>query len=316
MIAVAERLQVLDVAVAVIQREDGRVLLAQRPAGKPWEGYWEFPGGKIESGEKADKALARELHEELGIDPDRVYPWMTQEYDYPEKRVRLHFFRVPAWHGQPHGREGQGMSWEDPAAINIGPLLPANDRVLRTLCLPSIYAITNSKKYGETEFMRRLRVALDKGLRLVQVRERDMSPEQLESFARQVVVLAREHGARVLINSDEALALRCGADGVHLSSQQLMQSRKRPRTPLWAASCHDAAELAQAATHEADFIVLSPVLPTPTHPDAAGMGWENFTKLVNNYPVPVYALGGMKRDLLDTAMQHGAHGISLLSGIW
>ena len=316
MSAVAGRQKRIDVAVAILQREDGRVLLAQRPAGKPWQGYWEFPGGKIENGEDADRALARELHEELGVDPDRVYPWVTQEYAYPEKRVRLHFYRVLAWHGQLHGREGQSMSWENPAAINIGPLLPANDKVLRALSLPSVYAITNAKKYGETEFMQRLKVALEKGVRLIQVREHDMPPKQLESFARRVVALAHDHDARVLINSDEALVRRCGADGVHLPGEQLMRMKQRPAMRIWAGSCHDADELAQAAALEADFVVLSPVLPTPTHPDAAGMGWEKFAGLVKDYPAPVYALGGMKRELLETAMKHGAHGVSLLSGIW
>ncbi len=338
--AVAERRPALDVAVAIIRREDGRVLLAQRPVGKPWEGYWEFPGGKIETGEDARRALARELHEELGVDTDRVYPWVTQEYAYPDnfagseigrpqaarrgratdgahlKSVRLHFYRVTEWHGQPHGREGQRMSWEDPAAIDVGPLLPANDRVLRALCLPSIYAISNVKKYGETEFLRRLRTALEKGVRLVQLREHEMPPEQLESLARRVVMLTHEHDARVLINSDDALARRAGADGVHLTGRQLLQARERPGTEWWAASCHNAAELAKAAELEADFVVLSPVLPTPSHPEEKGLGWDNFASLVNNYPVPVYALGGMKRELLETAMQYGAHGIGLLSEIW
>lgn len=316
MSAVAERQQILNVAVAVLQRADGRVLLAQRPVGKPWAGYWEFPGGKIEHGEAVERALARELHEELGVDLDRVYPWVTQEYAYPEKQVRLHFYRVPAWHGQLHGREGQDMSWENPAAISVGPLLPANDRVLRALCLPSLYAITNAKKYGEAEFMQRLKAALEKGVRLIQVREHDMVPEPLEAFARRVVALARAHDARVLINGDEALAMRCGADGVHLPAPRLMQLKQRPGTKMWAASCHDAAELAQAAALGADFVVLSPVLPTPTHPEAVGMGWEKFAGLMENYPLPVYALGGMKPELLDTAMRHGAHGVSLLSGIW
>ncbi|HEU5338509.1 MAG TPA: Nudix family hydrolase [Sulfuricaulis sp.] len=314
--AAAEHRPALDVAVAIIQRADGHVLLAQRPTGKPWEGYWEFPGGKIESGEDAKRALARELHEELGVETDRVYPWVTQEYAYPEKKVRLHFFRVTEWHGQPHGREGQHMSWEDPAAINIGPLLPANDRILRALCLPSIYAISNVTKYGDTEFLQRLKVALDKGVRLIQLREPEMSPEQLESLARRVVRLVHEHDARVLINSDATLARRVGADGVHLTSRQLLQTRERPSTEWWAASCHNVAELAQAAALGADFVVLSPVLPTPSHPEEKGLGWDNFASLVSNYPVPVYALGGMKLELLVTAMQYGAHGVSLLRKIW
>jgi 8-oxo-dGTP diphosphatase len=195
-------------------------------------------------------------------------------------------------------------------------LLPANDKVLRALSLPSFYAITNAKKYGVAEFMQRLKAALEKGVRLVQVREHDMPPEQLESFARRVVELAHEHDARVLVNGDEALSRRCGADGVHLPGKQLMRLKQRPGMPLFGASCHDAAELAQATRLSADFVVLSPVLPTPTHPDAAGMGWEKFAGLVKNYPLPVYALGGMQPELLDTAMQHGAHGVSLLSGIW
>lgn len=313
----AERRQgVLDVAVAVLQRADGCVLLAQRPAGKPWAGYWEFPGGKIENGEASECALARELHEELGVDPERAYPWLTQEYTYPEKKVRLHFYRVPAWRGQLHGREGQEMSWENPAAIGVGPLLPANDGVLRALCLPSIYAITNAKKHGMAEFMPRLKAALEKGVRLIQVREPEMPSEQFESFTRQVVAMAHEYGARVLVNGDEVLTARCGADGVHLSSGKLMHLKRSPATRMWAASCHDAAELAQAARFSADFVVLSPVLPTRTHPELTGMGWENFAELVKNYPVPVYALGGMKPELLGTAMRHGAHGLSLLSGIW
>ena len=95
-----------------------------------------------------------------------------------------------------------------------------------------------------------------------------------------------------------------------------MRLKQRPATGMWAASCHDAAELGQAESMEADFVVLSPVLLTSTHPEAAGMGWEKFAELVQNYPLPVYALGGMKPGLLDTAMRHGAHGVSLLSGIW
>ncbi len=308
-------ISITDVAVGVVHRSDGRVLLAERPAGKPWAGYWEFPGGKIEAGESTLQALTRELHEELGIDVDRACPWITFEYAYPEKRVRLHFCRVLAWHGTPHGREAQRLSWEDPAAVGVHPLLPANEFVLRALNLPSIYAITNAGKLGVEPFMEKLRAALERGVRLIQVREPAMTPAELETFTQRVVAACRPFGARVLVNGDSNLAQRAGADGVHVQSSQLMQFGSAP-AGIWAASCHDARELARAAELKASFVVLSPVLPTPSHPEAAGMGWVRFAELTRDYPLPVYALGGMKLDHLDTATQHGAHGIALLSGIW
>lgn len=316
MSAAAQPKSIVNVAVAVVQREDGRVMLAERPRGKPSAGFWEFPGGKFEIGENAKQALARELHEELGVELDAAYPWVTYEHAYPDKIVRLHFYRVLAWHGTPHGREGQKVIWEDPEAVTVGPLLPANDKVLKALTFPPLYAITNATKYGIPDFMDRLKRALDKGVRLIQVREREMTPEQMAQFARRVVVLAHQYGAKVMINGDESLANRVGADGVHLTGSQLMRLAARPSTRLWAASCHDAAELARAAEWRADFVVLSQVLPTPTHPDVPGIGWPRFEQLVRDTPVPVYALGGMRLEHLETSMHHGAHGISLLSGVW
>jgi len=307
---------VMDVAAGIIQRPDGRMLLAERPGGKPWSGYWEFPGGKVETGESALAALSRELHEELGIGIDRAYPWITFEYAYPGKRVRLHFWRVIAWHGLPHGREDQRLSWEDPQAVVVHPLLPANEQVLRALSLPPVYAITNAGKLGVEPFIERLQAALKCGVRLIQVREPSMSTGELEAFAQRVVAACRPFGARVLVNGDSDLVRRIGADGVHLQSNQLTKLTSPPSQDLWAASCHDAKELARAAELKASFVVLSPVLPTSTHPEAEGLGWARFGELIRDCPVPVYALGGMKPDLLDTAMQHGAHGIALLSGIW
>ena len=306
----------IDVAAAIVQQADGRVLLAERPHGKPWAGYWEFPGGKFEPGEQPVDALARELHEELGIELDSATPWITFVYNYPEKSVRLHFFRVTRWHGTAYGREGQRLAWERMEAPTVSPLLPANNRVLQALRLPPMYAITRAGEAGVAAFIPRLRAALDRGIRLIQVRERDMAPDELEQFACQVVEIARPYGARVLVNGDAALALRAGADGVHLQARQLMALSAPPPTGLWAASCHDSDELARAAALGADFVALSPVLPTTSHPGAPGIGWEKFSGLIRDYPLPVYALGGMKPGSLETAMQHGAHGIALLGAIW
>ena len=312
----AEKKPIVNVAVAIIQRDDGRVLMAERPHGKVSGGYWEFPGGKFEIAETPIQALARELHEEVGVELDAALPWLTYEHDYANKVVRLHFHRVIAWHGTPHGREGQRISWEDPRALTIAPLLPANEKILKALNLPPVYAITQAKKYGVTEFMTRLEHALDRGVRLIQVREPHMAPEQLAQFARRVVARAHNYGAMVLVNGDETLARKVAADGVHLSATALMRIYTRPTLPLVGVSCHNVEELARAAALGADFTLLSPVLPTATHPDAVPLGWEKFRALTTDYPLPVYALAGMRLELLDTAMHRGAHGIALLSGIW
>jgi len=307
---------VLDVAVGVLLDGDGRVLLAERPPGKPMAGYWEFPGGKIEPDEEPRQALARELHEELGIDTGHALPWITRVYRYPHATARLHMFRITTWQGEPHGREEQRLSWQDPNAVGIDPLLPANHAILAALRLPSLYAITRASKYGTASFMKRLHRALDEGVRLIQVRERDLPPAQLAGFAGEVVRLAHRYGARVLVNGDAALATASGADGVHLQAAQLMRRAQPPGVKLWAASCHNREELERAAEQGADFAVLSPVLPTASHPGAQTLGWERFAELCRDMPMPVFALGGMRRELQETAMQHNAHGIALLSGIW
>lgn len=306
----------INVAVAVLQRADGRVLLAERPRHKVSGGYWEFPGGKFDAGERAEQALARELHEEIGVELDRAQPWLTYDHAYPDKIVRLHFFRVTAWHGTPHGREGQRVSWEDPAAITVGPLLPANDKVLQALNPPPIYAVTHAAKHGVAGFMPRLERALARGARLLQVREPEMAPEQFAQFARRAVALAHRHGAQALIYGDEALARKVGGDGVHIPCSQLMQLTTRPRMRLCAASCHNAEHLAHAAALGLDFAVLSPVLPTASHPGASTMGWSRFAGLARDCRLPVYAFGGMQSALLDIARGHGAHGIALKSEIW
>ena len=299
----------VEVAAAVIQRADGAFLLARRPAGKPYAGYWEFPGGKIEPGEPAQAALARELQEELGIDPRTAFPWITREFTYPHAAVRLSFFRVTAWKGDPHPRERQAIAWQRLGAPMAEPMLPANAPVLAALALPSEYAITDAQSLGAQAMLAQIRKRLGAGLRLIQVRDKDL-PER-EAFARAVLGLAQRHGARVLLNGGPAIG-----DGVHYTAAQLMQLRERPPGGLAAASCHDAVELAQAMALALDFAVLGPVKPTPSHPAAQPLGWDGFAHIARGASIPVYAIGGMRRADLEDAWRAGAHGVAMVSGAW
>jgi 8-oxo-dGTP diphosphatase len=304
------------VVAAVIVQPDGRFLLARRPDGKPYAGYWEFPGGKVEAGESLFQALARELHEELGIEVKHAYPWLVRHFDYEHASVKLHFFRVVAWAGEPHGKESQLLAWQTPGSVDVAPLLPANGPILNALELPATLAISNIAEMGEEPFMSRVAAALENGVRLIQLREKSLAPAELERVARRVVALARPCGAKVVINADALLAGAVGADGVHLPSAALMRLEARPRTGLVGASCHSADELARASELNLDYVLLGAVLPTLSHPGAHTLGWDAFAALIKDYPLPVYALGGMNLAHLETAWAAGAHGIAMLRGAW
>ena len=127
----ADRIAV-DVAVGVLFDAAGRFLLTSRPAGKVYAGHWEFPGGKLESGETVEAALRRELHEELGITIGVVQPWKVEVIDYPHDRVRLHFCKVFDWNGEFEMRERQQMRWQR-LPVEVAPVLPGTLPVLRWL---------------------------------------------------------------------------------------------------------------------------------------------------------------------------------------
>ncbi len=306
----------IQVAAAVLIRPDGHFLLAQRPAGKTYRGYWEFPGGKLEAGETASQALCRELDEELGIIVTRAYPWLNRIFTYPYATVHLHFFRVFEWRGVAVGREGQTLSWQAPDAVQVAPLLPANTPILRALALPSQYAISNAVEWGEAEFLRRLERALQQGLRLLQVREQHLSPANYLHFTQAVIDLAHLYQAKVLVNGDVELARKTAADGVHYTGKQLLACRARPDFAWCSASCHTKEELHHAGKLGFDCALLSPVLPTLSHPGSPHLGWQKFAEMTANATLPVYALGGLSVGDLAVAQQHGAHGIALLRGAW
>ncbi len=312
--------RITEVAAAVIERPDAHgqtgFLLGQRAPGTFYPGYWEFPGGKVEPGESPHDTVVRELSEELGITVHRADPWLRREHVYEHAHVRLNFFRVRDWSGELHDHVHSALAWQQPGAPTVSPMLPANAPVLAALALPDFYAISDAAGLGIDAQLLALAAALENGLRLVQLREPGLDPARRAAFVHAAVDLCRGYGARVLVNGDAALAREAGADGVHLPARGLMTAPTRPDFPLVAASCHSAVELEQAAALGCDFAVCGPVMPTPTHPDAAGLGWQGLAELLGVPPLPVYALGGLGSGDLDAAQRAGAHGIAAIRGAW
>ena len=121
--------EVVQVAVGVLVRSDGAFLLTSRPAGKPYAGYWEFPGGKLEAGEDVRAALVRELQEELGVRVVSAHAWHDEMVDYPHALVHLHFWVVNAWEGELRMLEGQSFAWQQ-LPVELEPILPGTIPVL------------------------------------------------------------------------------------------------------------------------------------------------------------------------------------------
>ena len=311
--------KIIEVAAAVMLRSDGQeFLLAQRPEGKVYAGYWEFPGGKVEPDETIRQALIRELQEELGITVTECSPWLTRQFTYPHATVRLHFWRVTAWEGEigiTAPLEHAAVDWQKCGkSATVSPILPANDPILKALALPTSMAITMGEIEGIDRQIERLEKALNGGLRLIQLRDKGWPQTQRLRFAEVITRLAHQHGGLVLINDDEEIAKQVGADGIHISSSRLAECTTRPEFTWVGASCHTAGEISRAGKLNLDYALLGSVLPTPSHPEVSGLGWSTFSQSISGNTLPVFALGGMKPGMLTEAQNQGAHGIALMRG--
>ncbi len=313
-------MKLTEVAAAVIERTaaDGAIefLLGKRAPGTFYPGYWEFPGGKLEPGETPRAALLRELSEELGIGVVRADPWLRRQHVYEHAHVRLNFFRVREWRGELHDHVHSALAWQRADALDVSPMLPANAPVLAALALPDFCAITHAGEIGIEAQIVALNRALEKGLKLVQLREPGLDASSRRTFAHAAVALCHQYGARVLVNGDPALAAAAAADGVHLSAAHLATLEVRPDFSLVGASCHTPGELERAARLGCDFALYGPVRETASHPGTTGMGWERFAAEVGVPPLPTLALGGLARGDLDRAQRAGAHGIAAIRAAW
>jgi 8-oxo-dGTP diphosphatase len=310
----------MHVMAGALRDAEGRVLLAQRPPGKHLAGAWEFPGGKVEPGEAPLAALARELHEELGveIDPASVAPLIRVPWAYGERGLLLDAWQVARWRGSPASLDGQALQWRAPVQVDPGRLAPADRAILQALRLPPRYPITPAD-LPPGDAIVHLERAIGRGERLLQLRLPAWPADAVRGLAARLLPTARAHGAQLLLNADIEGARRLGPGvGVHLKSAQLatLAARPLPWDQPVGASCHDAEQLAQAVRIGADFAALSPLAPTASHPQALPLGWARFGELAAAAALPVYALGGVGPGDADAARRAGGQGVAGIRAFW
>jgi len=308
----------LHVAAGVIRGADGHVLIAKRPLDKHQGGLWEFPGGKVEEGETAEVALARELAEELGIAVIAARPLIQVRHDYPDKQVLLDVWEVLEFDGEPHGAEGQPLAWVAAEDLPRYDFPAANRPIIAAARLPKSYLITPDN-LAPRELLCGVASVLDAGVRLLQLRCPSLSDARYRAQAAQVLEMCTGR-AQVMLKGPLEWAHDFPDAGWHLTASQLRKyaDAGRPIEPeRWlAASCHDLAELDLAKQMGVDFIVLSPILATASHPEARPLGWQCAAQLLLGFAQPAYLLGGLGPSDVARAAQVGAQGVAGIRAFW
>ena len=306
------------VAAAVIRGTDGSILIARRADSQHQGGLWEFPGGKVEAGESVEMALGRELQEELGITVESARPLIKVQHDYPDKQVLLDVWEVSSFTGQPHGAEGQPLAWVTQRELADYEFPAANEPIVAAARLPDQYLITPDR-LETPQLLRGLKKAVADGIKLVQLRAPNGYDPKYRDLAVDATGLCAGKAQLMLKGPLEWLGDFPSA-GWHLTAAQLRKYAAKGR-PLskdrWlAASCHNAEELALAEQMGVDFVTLSPVLPTQTHPDAQPLGWEQVQQLIAGFSKPVFLLGGLGPDDLQQVWAIGAQGVAGIRALW
>ncbi len=306
---------VIPVAAACLINSQGEVLICQRPVGKIAAGKWEFPGGKIEAGESAREALARELREELGIEVLEAQPLIRITHEYSDRTVRLDAWCVTRFNGELRAQEAPALAWVRPEGLASWDLLAADAPLVTALRLPSDYVFTPPVA-AAAEWTAGL-AALPRGA-LLRLRCPQLKDAAYEKLARELLPQCEVLNLHLMLDRAPELAQSLGAAGWHASARRLGDLKQRPvPASLWfSASCHDAGEIRRARELGVDFLVAGPVQATSTHPDRAPMGWEAFSALAQAAGCPVYAIGGLGPAELAAARRHAAQGVAGISAYW
>ncbi len=291
------------------------MLITQRRSGTHLAGLWEFPGGKLEPGETRMTALSRELSEELGVEVTHAEPLIRIRHHYLQRDVLLDVWEVNQYQGQAFGREQQPLKWVFPKDLGSYNLPPANTPILKALLLPDYYAILDADNQSTANLHNQLRYNAANQCSLFLLRSKTLDSERYNRLAIDLIQLSIKLQVKLLLNSSVDQVINLGAAGLHLSTQAacLLNIRPLARELLLGVSCHNLSELQIAQRLDADFALLSPVQHTQSHPESTPLGWQQFSMLVDQINVPVYALGGLTHSDLIEAKQYGAQGLAGIS---
>ncbi|MDB2589557.1 Nudix family hydrolase [Candidatus Thioglobus sp.] len=305
-------MKTIKAVVGVLQNSANEILIAKRQAHQFMAGFWELPGGKIEPTESDQEAIIRELKEELDIVVTDLSIHQTLTYQYPDRLIKLNIYNINQYQNTPIGAEGQEITWSGIEHLAHFNLLPTMRDFINSITLPNKYWITPSSEHQSDAWMAKFDEKLKQGISLIQLR----SKVKLDSdFIQQLYNQCHQVNAKLLLNIPNKTFKEGYCDGWHLTTNEMLNLKERPcgANQILSASTHDLNEALKAQSLGADFVVISPVQATQTHPDTAPIGWDAAKEVVDQLNIPVYFLGGMTLNDLNKTLNLGAQGIAGVS---
>ena len=302
----------IEVVVGVIRNNSKEIFITKRMKNQCMSGYWELPGGKVENGEKHSSAIERELYEEIGIKIEKCSLFQTIQQQYPGKTINLSVYVIEKYSGTPVGKEGQDYLWSSIDKLEKYKLLPTMWKIFKRLSLPTCYWITPDN-HQSNFVLEQCNQRIVEGVKIIQLR----SKSQLkEAYIEKFYKLCQLNQSKLILNMPH-ISFDEPCDGWHLTSNKLMSSSKKqfPDDKLIGASAHNMKEVMQAEKILVDYVSLSPINKTLSHPETEPLGWERASQIISQCQIPVYLLGGMEKDFMEKALIIGAQGIAGIRGL-
>jgi 8-oxo-dGTP diphosphatase len=313
--------------------EKDKILIAKRADHQHQGGLWEFPGGKVESGESVQVALQRELEEELGLQCsiEDMRPLITIPFHYPDKSVLLDVWSVyngklPNTYAAENefiGKEDQLLAWVEQAELASYAFPKANKAILDALLLPQKIVITQDDSDPDVILAQvantlKNHCSNDNSATCIQLRASSLDQMQYTQLAMKLYGICHEAGSLLIWNCPLEWYQVAFADGLHLSVNNFNaaklqhNARPIPANQWLSMACHNLAEL-ESVQALADTVLVSPVKKTTTHTNSIPLTWAGFKAICDQARIPCYALGGLDISDVEMAIQQGGQGIAGIS---
>jgi 8-oxo-dGTP diphosphatase len=308
----------IKVAVGILRNNKQQILISKRQNHQFMPDFWELPGGKIKQGELPKQAIIRELKEELGIVVTHLSAHKNITHQYPDRLIKLSIFNINQYQQTPRGIEGQDIIWSDIDNLANFKLLPTMKIFINSITLPNKYWITPALNHQSDDWMKKFDEKINQGISLIQLR----SKTPLNShFIAELYSKCQQHNIKLLLNIIDKSFNENYCDGWHITTAEMLALNKNPilkkssttKPKILGVSTHCLKEALMAQNLGADFIVISPIQATQTHPNATPLGWKTAQEVAKKINIPVYFLGGMGLKDLNKALKLNAQGIAGVS---